>query len=170
MKKKVVLILLVVLLLLSLKACGAGKKQSPAPTPTAATSVINTENEKTGKAGTAELTEPEELPVSTEPTTEVAEPEVKDEPEAAEGIRPEFKNAMDSYEGFYVRYCEFMAEYKNNPTDMGLLMQYTQMMQQLVEMDEAFAAWESAELSNEELKYYLEVNNRVMQMLVGVMN
>lgn len=167
MKKKVVLILVVVLLLLSLKACGAGKKQSPTPTPTAATSVINTESEKAGKAGE---TEPEEAPAPTEPIPEVAEPEVTDEAESAEGIRPEFKNAMDSYEDFYVKYCEFMAEYKNNPTDMGLLMQYSQMMQQLVEMDEAFDAWESEDLSSEELKYYLEVNNRVMQMLVGVMN
>lgn len=168
MKKKVVLILVVVLLLLSLKACGAGKKQSP--TPTAATSGINTESEKAGKAGETELTDPSELPTPTEPTLEAIEPEVTDEAESAEGIRPEFKNAMDSYEGFYVKYCEFMAEYKNNPTDMGLLMQYSQMMQQLVEMDEAFAAWESEDLSSEELKYYLEVNNRVMQMLVGVMN
>lgn len=167
MKKKVVLILVVVLLLLSLKACGAGKKQSPTTTPTAATSVINTESEKAGKAGE---TEPEEAPAPTEPIPEVAEPEVTDEAESAEGIRPEFKNAMDSYEDFYVKYCEFMAEYKNNPTDMGLLMQYSQMMQQLVEMDEAFDTWESEDLSSEELKYYLEVNNRVMQMLVGVMN
>ena len=38
-----------------------------------------------------------------------------------------------------------------------------------VEMDEAFQAWEDEDLNNEELKYYLEVNNRVMQMLVDVM-
>lgn len=36
-------------------------------------------------------------------------------------------------------------------------------------MDEAFQAWEDENLNNEELKYYLEVNNRVMQMLVDVM-
>lgn len=36
------------------------------------------------------------------------------------------------------------------------------------EMNEAFEAWDEDELSNEELKYYLDVNNRVIKMLIDV--
>jgi len=35
-------------------------------------------------------------------------------------------------------------------------------------MSKAFDAWDQDDLNKEELKYYLDVNNRVMQMLVDV--
>lgn len=82
------------------------------------------------------------------------------------GIRPEFKEAMDSYEAFYTDYCEFMEKYKANPTDLTLLSKYTNMLLQAEEMTEAFEEWESDELNDEELKYYLDVSNRVAQMLL----
>ena len=85
------------------------------------------------------------------------------------GIRPEFKEAMDSYEAFYDEYCQFMTDYKENPTDMTLLLQYTEMLGRLEEMNAAFDAWESEEMSNEELAYYLEVSARIQQKLIGVM-
>ena len=85
-----------------------------------------------------------------------------------DGIRPEFQEAMDSYEAFYTEYCEFMKEYNENPTDLTLLAKYADMLVKAEEMNEAFEAWNEDELSNEELKYYLDVNNRVMKMLVDV--
>ena len=86
----------------------------------------------------------------------------------ASGIRPEFKEAMDSYEAFYTEYCEFMKEYNENPSDLALLAKYSDMISKAQEADEAFEAWDEDELNNEELKYYLDVNNRVMKMLVDV--
>ena len=83
-------------------------------------------------------------------------------------IRPEFKEAMDAYEAFYDEYCDLLSKYYANPTDMSLLTQYTELMSKAVDMDEAFAKWESEDLNNEELKYYLEVNNRVIQKLLDV--
>ncbi len=88
--------------------------------------------------------------------------------DTTDGIRPEFKEAMDSYEAFYTEYCEFMKEYSENPTDLTLLAKYADMLAKAEEMNEAFEAWDEDELSNEELKYYLDVNNRVMKMLVDV--
>lgn len=88
--------------------------------------------------------------------------------DATDGIRPEFKEAMDSYEAFYTEYCDFMKEYSENPTDLTLLAKYADMLVKAEEMNEAFEAWDEDELSTEELKYYLDVNNRVMQMLVDV--
>ena len=112
--------------------------------------------------------EPEERE-ATEPSTEVPETEPANEAELVDGLRPEFKEAMDAYEDFYGEYCDFMVKYKQNPSDLSLLAEYADLMERAVEMDEAFQAWEDEDLNNEELKYYLEVNNRVMQMLVDVM-
>lgn len=88
--------------------------------------------------------------------------------DAPDGIRPEFKEAMDSYEAFYTEYCAFMKEYSENPIDLTLLSKYSDMLIKAEEMNEAFEAWDEDELNNEELKYYLDVNNRVMKMLVDV--
>lgn len=88
--------------------------------------------------------------------------------ETLNGLRPEFKEAMDSYEAFYDEYCDFMVKYKANPTDSKLLAEYSEMLIKLSEMEEAFEAWEDEDLSNEELVYYLEVSNRVTQKLLKV--
>ena len=88
--------------------------------------------------------------------------------DAIDSIRPEFKEAMNSYETFYTEYCTFMKEYSENPSDLTLLAKYADMLVKAEEMNEAFEAWDEDELSTEELKYYLDVNNRVMKMLVDV--
>ena len=85
-----------------------------------------------------------------------------------DGLRPEFKEAMDSYEAFYTEYCDFMKKYSENPTNLTLLTKYGDMLAKAVEMNEAFEAWDENELNTEELKYYLDVNTRVMQKMVDV--
>ena len=75
---------------------------------------------------------------------------------------------MDSYEAFYQQYCDFMKKYQANPTDVKLLAEYPDMLAKADEMSKAFDAWDQDDLNKEELKYYLDVNNRVMQMLVDV--
>ncbi len=87
---------------------------------------------------------------------------------STDGIRSEFKEAMDSYESFYTKYCEIMKQYADNPTDLTLLSKYSEMLSKAEEMDKAFEDWDEDDLTNEELKYYLEVNNRVMQMMVDI--
>ena len=84
------------------------------------------------------------------------------------GLRPEFKEAMDAYEAFYDEYCTFMQNYLENPTDITLILKYTEMLNELEKMSTSFDAWDEAEMSNEELKYYLDVSNRVMQKLLEV--
>lgn len=91
-----------------------------------------------------------------------AEEEPAAEPSEAEGgLRPEFKEAMDSYEAFYDDYCDLLEKYSENPTDLTLLGEYTEMMTKALEMDEKFAAWEDEDLNEEELKYYVEVSGRI---------
>lgn len=101
--------------------------------------------------------------------TETTLPEENsDEAKLVNGMRPEFKEAMDSYEAFYDEYCAFMKKYNANPTDTSLLKEYSDMMSKMLEMDEKFNEWEGNDLNTEELKYYAEVSNRITQKLLSV--
>ena len=118
-------------------------------------------------APAARGTVPKDTPNDTNDNKEAA-PSVPAPSESTGGLRPEFKKAMDSYEAFYDEYCDFMIKYKENPTDMRLLAEYSDMLIRLSEMEEAFEAWEDEDLSNEELAYYLEVTNRITQKLLKI--
>ena len=105
--------------------------------------------------------------ISVSAATEPA-PVVEESQNTVSGLRPEFKAAMDSYEAFYDEYCTFLQNYMENPTDLSLILKYTEMLSELERMSAAFDAWEETEMSNEEIKYYLDVNNRVLQKLIDV--
>lgn len=85
--------------------------------------------------------------------------------ELIDGMRPEFRDAMDSYEAFYEEYCEFMKEYSENPSDLSLLKQYTELLGKMEDMDEKFQAWEDGDMNQAETEYYMEVHMRILQML-----
>ena len=104
----------------------------------------------------------ESAPISTEDAT-------NQDTALINGMRPEFVEAMNSYEDFYMEYCDFFEEYNKDPSNMTLLAKYMELMTKATEMDQAFEEWENGDLNNEELKYYLEVQNRVMQRLLDVM-
>lgn len=139
-------------------------------------------NYKGDSVMTVSISAPYEKAAETEETgeTEPAEAEVVEtETETAEatetsvstndtGIDPDFKAAMDAYESFYEEYCDLLKKYSENPTDLTLIGKYADMMVKAEGMDEAFEEWDEDDLNAEELKYYLDVNNRVMQMLIDV--
>ena len=85
-----------------------------------------------------------------------------------DGMRPSFKEAMDSYEDFYAGYCELLKSYNANPTDMSLLSKYMEMMTKAEEVDKKFEAWEDGDLNDAELEYYTKVSLRVLQMIADV--
>lgn len=96
----------------------------------------------------------------------VVEVEPEETAETPEGIRPEFKAAMDAYESFYDEYCAFLTKYQANPTDLTLLLKYAELMAEAEKMNKAFAEWETADMNQEEMKYYLEVTTRVQQKMI----
>lgn len=158
--KKILAILLTVTMMFSLVACGE-TNNNPTNTPD------DTSNVTPSQSITPDRDYDESDPSITD--NETKEPTQSDNTGGAtDGIRPEFKEAMDSYEAFYTEYCEFMKEYSENPTDLTLLAKYADMLAKAEEMNKAFETWDEDELSNEELKYYLDVNNHVMKMLVDV--
>lgn len=171
--KKVISILSALIVLLALTAC-AGKATKP-------TYVGNWELDHAVIDGTAytrselkveETTEPTTAPTTeatTEPMTEATTvPPTEATAELIDGMRPEFKEAMDAYEAFYKEYCELLKKYTANPTDFSILGQYANMLTKADEVDKAFKKWDESDLNSEELKYYLDVNNRVLKMMVDV--
>ena len=122
---------------------------------------------------------PEE-PVQSEPETEAESEaaetgmEQTEEASASEtpaadpaGIRPEFQQAMDSYEAFFDEYCAFMQKYaESDGSDLTLLADYASFMSQYSEMAADFEAWGEEELTDAETMYYLEVQTRINQKLL----
>ena len=84
------------------------------------------------------------------------------------GMRPEFKKAMDEYEKFFDEYCEFMEKVSNNPEDLTLMLQYGDFMTQYTETMEALEDMENDDLNDAEMKYYLETMDRINKKLLSV--
>ena len=111
------------------------------------------------------------------PTEKPVEPPVEKEPEPTptpeqtkNGIRPEFKKAMDDYEAFFDKYIDFMDRYENASTTelMGLMAEYVQYMADFTEAMEALDEMENQEMSTEETLYYAQVTSRISQKLLAV--
>ena len=151
--KKYLALILIVAMTLCLAACDLDLDLDKDPS----TSLV-----EPTKGNSKEPTKNDEIEVDT-PTESTASNNA-----TTTGIRPEFKEAMDAYEAFYDEYCDILKKYYANPTDMSLLTEYTELMKKAVDVDSAFAKWENENLNNEELKYYLDVNNRVMKKLLDV--
>lgn len=84
------------------------------------------------------------------------------------GVSAKFKKAMDSYESFFDKYVAFMKKYKKNPSDLELIADYSDYMQQYTDTMEKFAALEDSEMTTEEALYYAEVNARITKKLAEV--
>lgn len=114
-------------------------------------------------------------PATTEPSTETTAPsessstETKpNDTELVDGMRKDFKDAMDSYEAFIDEYVAFMKKYSDNPSDVSLLADYTKYMSKYADMVEKFDKWESEDLNGAELAYYIDVQARVSKKLLEV--
>ena len=84
------------------------------------------------------------------------------------GIDPDFKAAMDSYEEFMDEYVAFMKKYMDNPNDVGLLVDYADYVRKYAEFVEDFEKWENEEMNAAETAYYIEVQGRVSKKLLEV--
>ena len=84
------------------------------------------------------------------------------------GLRPDFKKAMDDYESFMNEYVKFMKKYSANPSDTSLLKDYTNYMTKYSKAMESFEKWDEEDMNDAETKYYLEVQKRVNKKLSEV--
>ncbi|MCI9489526.1 DUF6591 domain-containing protein [Lachnospiraceae bacterium 48-42] len=120
--------------------------------------------------------EENESEVKSEPEGEAAKEEkAKENPKSrdksVDGMRPEFKKAMDSYEEFMTEYCEFMKKYgESDGTDLGLVADYADYMSKYAEWVKDFEGWDDGEMNTEEAAYYLDIQNRISKKLIEVAN
>ena len=87
---------------------------------------------------------------------------------SANGVSPEFKAAMDSYEEFFDGYVLFMKAYKESSDISSMANEYTAMMQQYVQMMGELQKIDQSTLSSEDALYYAEVMLRINQKILSV--
>ncbi|MBQ1468760.1 MAG: hypothetical protein IIZ27_09820 [Solobacterium sp.] len=111
--------------------------------------------------------EPTPTPTPTPEPTPAPTPEPTPTPEVkASGIRPEFKEMMDSYEAFIDEYIEFMETYESSQNQTGLMLQYMNYMGKLLEFQEKIDEVDESELTDEEAMYYAQVSLRCSEKLI----
>ena len=114
------------------------------------------------------LQEAENTPTPEPQTT----PEPKEEnssEETASGIRPEFKESVDSYEEFMNEYVDFMKKYENsNGSDAQMLLDYSRFIAKYADMADKFNKLGDEDMTAEESTYYLQVQSRVLAKLSEV--
>lgn len=103
----------------------------------------------------------ENTEISTQTTTSVENEQIK-------GIRPEFKETMNGYESFFDDYCEIMKKYNENPDDLSILMDYLEFMTKYEDVMTEIENLNADDLTDEEQKYILEVQNRINTKLLSV--
>ena len=92
----------------------------------------------------------------------------KTEEESSDGVDPDLKAFLDSYEEFMDEYIDFMQKYMANPTDLTLLGEYADMMQKCADFEEKVDKYDTKEMSTADAAYYLEVTNRVTQKMLKI--
>lgn len=97
---------------------------------------------------------------------EADEPEENGANELVDGMRPEFKEAMDSYEDFFNEYAEFMEKFAGSENTASMLVDYAKFMAQYAETMEAMDALGEQEMNDAELSYYAVVSARITQRLL----
>ena len=112
-------------------------------------------------------------PDEDEPEEDIEEDaDVEDEEESetgsSNGISPDFKAAMDSYEKFFDEYVAIMKKYANNPNDMSILADYTKYMGKYAQMMEDFEKWEDEDMNAAETAYYVQVQGRITKKLLEI--
>lgn len=150
--KRTIALLFVAIMSLSLAACTNNEAAS-------STSKVPAIESTESNSGQAAKQEPSDKKTASDKNTGDS---------SAEGIRPEFKEAMDSYEAFFDEYVAFMEKYAESDDTTSLLADYSNYMSQYAEVMKKMDAIDEDELSTAEAAYYLEVSTRITQKLATV--
>lgn len=104
------------------------------------------------------------------PDEKEPEPVKEAEPiKTADGVDPELKAFLDSYEKFIDEYILFMKKYMEDPGNaVSMLGEYASIMEKYGEFAEAVEKYDEKEMSTADAKYYLEVTNRINQKMLDI--
>lgn len=164
MKKLIIAALLATTMIFA--ACGGtGETAKSEPAPVATSSSVK----ETPEATPEETEEPE---VTGEEVNSVVEEAEKAAQEAVNDVAagPDFKEVLDGYEKWVDNYCEFMKKYNNaDAVQMGEMMEdYIAYASDLAEWSAKIDGYDTENLSDEDVKYYLDVTNRCNKKLLEV--
>lgn len=135
--------------------------------------IVRTPYETEEETTATSLPEATDKPIVTSTPSATSSSENKEDTETSgnnlvDGMRPEFKEAMDSYEDFFDEYCNFMKKYSESSDDLSLLADYTNYMSKYADTMAKLDALENEDLNDAEMKYYIEVMNRINEKLLDV--
>lgn len=85
---------------------------------------------------------------------------------SVDGVTPEFKEAMDSYEAFF---DEFMKEYRESGNPASMMAEYGTYMQQYAETMSAISEIDKDTLSEADALYLAEVSGRIATKTAGLL-
>ena len=143
--KKILIGIIAVILVLALFGCGGGDS-APEENESEPAETVEMETEESEPADTAE--------------------EASD---ADSGVlSPEFKKTMDDYEAWFDHYCEVMKKYQDNPSDLELMSEMTDLLSEETEMLEQMENMDQSQMNSAELAYYIEVTARIEKKLLEV--
>ena len=83
-------------------------------------------------------------------------------------VSADFKATMDSYEAFFDEYVDFMKKYSESDDVTTLFADYTEYMTKYADYIQKLESVDEDSLSDADLAYYLEVQNRINKKLLEV--
>lgn len=110
-----------------------------------------------------------ELKKDTETNNEGAEAQTAGGDAAAassDGVTPEVKEFLDSYESVMNKYCDFMANYDSN--DVSAMAEYLTLLQEYTDFAAKAEAMDTSSMTDADYKYYIDVMARVEKRLIDV--
>ena len=110
--------------------------------------------------------EPAEADIETAESCDAADEDAEAEESDSGVISPEFKKTMDDYEAWFDHYCEVMKKYQENPSDLELLTEMSDLIAEETTMLEQLENMDESEMNNAELAYYIEVTARIEKKLL----
>lgn len=130
------------------------------------TETTETESAQATETETTEVTETTVTENSTITSTDTESSTQTETVVSSTDIRPEFKEAMDSYEVFFDEYCEFMKKYNESDDTTSLLADYTSYMVKYTDTMQKMNNISEDELTDAEVAYYSEVSARISAKLI----
>ena len=160
-----VLAVVMVVALLTAMASGTERKETQSTPKTSET----VQKETSTKEKDTKTQEKKQEETKEEKKEEVqAEEEVQETPAESipeDGIRPEFREAMESYEAFFDSYIDFMESIDETNLTSAEMLKYYQFLQQYEETMEKLDAIDESALTPQEDALYLETMTRINNKL-----
>lgn len=89
--------------------------------------------------------------------------------EEYKGLDPDLKEFLDSYEEFIDEYVDFMKKYYDDPTDLGLLDDYYDIMSKYNAYMNKLDTYSTESMSKADYNYYIDVTARCNKKILNVL-